>query len=70
MKLQQRGVLERAVESRFFWNEQYSLQAFLAFNDRFEVLWPGHYLRLEHCKDMAMVLPHFGSQDKGRVVFG
>ena len=31
-------------ESRYFWNEQYLLRAFLAFNDRFKVLWPGHHM--------------------------
>jgi predicted O-methyltransferase YrrM len=35
-------------EYRYFWTEQYLLQAFLAFNDAFEVLWAGHYLHLEH----------------------
>ena len=31
-------------DSRFFWNEQYLLQAFLAFNSEFNVLLPTHYL--------------------------
>lgn len=31
-----------------FWNEQYLLQAFLAFNDGFEVLWAGSYMHLKH----------------------
>jgi predicted O-methyltransferase YrrM len=31
-----------------FWNEQYLLQAFLAFNDAFEVLWSGSYMNLKH----------------------
>jgi len=31
-----------------FWDEQYLLQAFLAFNDRFEVLWAGHWMHLNH----------------------
>lgn len=33
---------------RRFWNEQYLLQAFVAFNDRFEVIWAGSYMHLEH----------------------
>lgn len=33
-------------ESRFFWNEQYVLQAFLTHNNSFEVIWPGHYVHL------------------------
>jgi predicted O-methyltransferase YrrM len=31
-----------------FWTEQYLLQAFLAFNDTFEVLWAGSYMHLTH----------------------
>ena len=31
-----------------FWDEQYLLQAFLAFNDSFEVLWGGHWMHLTH----------------------
>jgi len=31
-----------------FWNEQYLLQAFLSFNDSFEILWAGSYLGLKH----------------------
>lgn len=31
-----------------FWNEQYILQAFLTFNNSFEVLWAGSYMHLKH----------------------
>lgn len=31
-----------------FPNEQYLLQAFMAFNDSFEVLWAGNYMNLKH----------------------
>ena len=31
-----------------FWDEQYLLQSFLAFNDSFEVLWAGHWMHLTH----------------------
>jgi hypothetical protein len=31
-----------------FWTEQYLLQAFLAFNDTFEILWAGSYMHLTH----------------------
>jgi len=30
--------------NHWYWMEQYMLQAFLAFNDRFEVVWPGNLL--------------------------
>jgi hypothetical protein len=36
------------MEDRHFWNEQYLLQAFLAFNDSFEVYWAGSYMHLTH----------------------
>lgn len=31
-----------------FWNEQYILQAFLAFNSRFQVLWGASFMHLQH----------------------
>jgi hypothetical protein len=34
------------MEHRRFWTEQYLLQAFLAFNDSFEVLWGGNWMRV------------------------
>lgn len=37
----------RLKQNRFY-TEQYLLQAFLAFNNAFEVLWPGHYMQLKH----------------------
>jgi len=36
------------LQNRWFWNEQYLLQAFLAFNDSFELLWAGSYMHLNH----------------------
>lgn len=33
---------------RYFFNEQYLLQAFLAFNSRFEMLWPARHMLLNH----------------------
>lgn len=36
------------LKDHVFVNEQYLLQAFLAFNDHFEVLWAGHYMRTKH----------------------
>jgi predicted O-methyltransferase YrrM len=35
-------------EGHRFWTEQYLLQAFLAFNDRFEIIWAGSYMHLYH----------------------
>lgn len=36
------------LRDRRFWTEQYLLQAFLAFNDSFEVLWASSYMHLNY----------------------
>jgi hypothetical protein len=36
------------LKHHIFFNEQYLLQAFLAFNDSFEVLWGGSYMHFRH----------------------
>jgi hypothetical protein len=41
----------------YHWAEQYLLQAFLAFNDDFEVLIPLHLLVREHSQDLEGILP-------------
>lgn len=35
-----------------FWTEQYLLQAFLAFNDSFDVLWAGSFLHLKYSEKL------------------
>ena len=53
-----------------FWTEQYLLQAFLIFNDHFEVLWAGNYMHLKHPDKLQTA---FGSykpdEEKGRKSF-
>lgn len=44
-------------EQRWFWNEQYLLQAFLAFNSRFEVVWPATYMTVRHREGVDAVFP-------------
>lgn len=34
--------------NQWYWNEQYLLQAFLTYNSKFEIVWPGNYLMLHH----------------------
>lgn len=51
------------LEQRRFWTEQYLLQAFLAFNDHFEVMWAGSYMHLRHPQELAAA---FASYDAGR----
>jgi hypothetical protein len=46
-------------ENQLYWNEQYLLQAFLAFNSRFEVIWPGNYLMLKYPEQMLAAFPEF-----------
>ena len=36
------------VDEHRFWTEQYLLQAFLAFNSAFEIIWAGSYMRIHH----------------------
>jgi hypothetical protein len=42
---------------RYYWNEQQVLQTFLAFNHRFEVVWPGNYMMLKYPERVAAVFP-------------
>lgn len=39
-------------DTHLYFNEQYLLQAFLALNSKFEILWPGNYLMCKHPKRM------------------
>ena len=42
-----------------FWNEQYLLQAFLAFNGEFEVLWAGSYMHLKYPDLLTATIPSY-----------
>ncbi len=44
---------------QLYWNEQYLLQAFLAFNSRFKVVWPGNYMMLNYPQDVCSVFPEY-----------
>ncbi len=46
-------------KKRFYWNEQYLLQAFLAFNSRFEVIWPGNYMMTKYPERVSGVFPEY-----------
>jgi hypothetical protein len=46
-------------KNRFYWNEQYVLQAFLAFNSRFQVLWPGNYMMTKYPERVSEVFPEY-----------
>lgn len=49
---------ELVVERRFYWAEQYLLQAFLAFNDEFQVLFSTHALSRSHPSQLAELVPN------------
>ena len=40
-----------------FWTEQYLLQAFLCFNDAFEVLWSGSHMHFNHPHELKTLFP-------------
>lgn len=44
-----------------YWNEQYLLQAFLAFNRRFETIWAGNYLLLKNPERMNSAFPEIAA---------
>jgi hypothetical protein len=47
---------------QYYWAEQYLLQAFLAFNDTFEVLLPVQALARDRADRLAAVVPSFTSE--------
>lgn len=49
------------LEMHRFWNEQHLLQAFLAFNKAFEILWAGYYMHLKHPEKLEKA---FNSYDR------
>jgi hypothetical protein len=53
-------------DTQVYWNEQYLLQAFLAFNRDFRVIWPGNFLWLRHTDVLKR---HFPEIDDMRVKF-
>ena len=46
-------------EGGMYWNEQYLLQAFLAFNSRFEVIWPGNHMMLRYPDEVCSAFPEY-----------
>jgi predicted O-methyltransferase YrrM len=47
-----------------FWNEQYLLQAFLAFNQQFRVVWGSYFMARAHGEQLAAVFPAFRLDDE------
>jgi hypothetical protein len=57
---------EFVINQRMFWNEQYLLQAFLIFNDAFEVLWSENYIRCKAYKHLELAFPGSLGFDENR----
>jgi len=47
-----------------YWNEQYLLQAFLVFNSRFEVIWPGNHMILRYPDEVCSVFSEYSEMRK------
>ena len=50
------------MRDRRFWNEQYLLQAFLAFNSGFEVVWAGSWMHLNHSDRLTHAFPSYDAK--------
>lgn len=50
---------EWVCDRQLFWNEQYLLQAFLAFNDAFKVLWAAHLMHLRMPDLLELLVPSY-----------
>jgi hypothetical protein len=48
-------------DNQLYWNEQYLLQAFLIYNYRFEVIWPGNYMMLNYPERMMARFPEIAT---------
>lgn len=44
---------------KVFWNEQYLLQAFMAFNTSFQILWAGNFMHLRYSNELALAFPSY-----------
>jgi hypothetical protein len=55
------------ITERFlFWNEQYLLQAFLAFNSHFKVQFANNYMRLKYLDEVKKAFPSSPSYEHGQ----
>ena len=48
-----------ALDNHWFWTEQYLLQAFLAFNSAFEILWATQYMTRKYLNELKLAFPSF-----------
>jgi hypothetical protein len=52
---------EWILDEHRFWTEQYLLQAFLMFNETFEVLWAGNHMSDQYPEELERSLPNYRS---------
>ena len=50
-------------DKRYFWTEQYMLQAFLAFNQEFSVIWAARLMQLEAEGELRARFPFYQAND-------
>lgn len=50
---------EAVLNRLWFWSEQYLLQAFLSFNNQFEVLWASSAMHIHHPSVLERCFPHW-----------
>jgi hypothetical protein len=57
---------EYAINETFrqFWTEQYILQAFLAFNNEFDILLAGNYMHVKYFHEYTNAFPHYDKQKR------
>jgi hypothetical protein len=46
---------------KMFWNEQFLLQAFLAFNKHFEVMWAGDCMHANHSEKLSRAFASYAA---------
>lgn len=51
------------IKEHRFWTEQYLLQAFLTFNESFEVIWAANYIHLEHPSKLGAAFSSYMRED-------
>jgi predicted O-methyltransferase YrrM len=60
---------KQLVKEGRFWDEQYLLQAFLAFNNSFEILWAGHFVHCKHPDALSRAISTYDPKSGGPGAF-
>ncbi len=58
------------MKNRWFWNEQYMLYSFLAFNSEFEVLMANNYLHANYSESLKQAFASYRKDIPGREACG